>query len=331
MIPHNKFNGINVVLGTMPIGGSLNKQDTQEVLDIFKTSYNEIDTAILYQDGKTQAVLGELQAAQNFKTSIKCNPWYPSTFTYSGGLKSAVLKEQVEKSLKNLGVDKVALLYLHAPDYLTPIEESVQAVIELFQEGKFDEWGLSNYAAWQVVDIYHLCLSKGWKPPTVYQGMYNYVTRNVEPELFPALRRCNMKFYTYNPLAGGVLTGRHSFEDAPKSGRFNTKTQWGQRYLDRFWKPDVFSVLEDMKTLIKDKPEISMIDIAFRWLFFHSKLQPGDAVIIGGSTVEHIKSNLDRISKLQPLDEDILQECEKAWELSKGSCASYFRSPNDIF
>jgi aflatoxin B1 aldehyde reductase len=79
--------------------------------------------------------------------------------------------------------------------------------------GKFKRFALSNYAAWEVMEIYHICKQRGFVLPTVYQGMYNALTRDVERELFPCLRRLGMSFYAYNPLAGGLLTGRYSYDD----------------------------------------------------------------------------------------------------------------------
>jgi aflatoxin B1 aldehyde reductase len=113
----------------------------------------------------------------------------------------------------------------------------------------------------QLDEIIEICKEKDYKMPSVYQGMYNYLTRTIEPELFPAIRkyvahfsfflflyfsfflifsflsflgtRYGMKFYVYNPLAGGVLTGRYSYEDQPTSGRFDGGTSWGLKYRER--------------------------------------------------------------------------------------------------
>ena len=85
-------------------------------------------------------------------------------------------------------MEKVNVFYLHGPDRDTPINETLEACNELYEEGKFTELGISNYAAWEVVDIYYICEQNGWVKPTVYQGMYNLLTRAGEAELFPALR-----------------------------------------------------------------------------------------------------------------------------------------------
>ena len=74
-----------------------------------------------------------------------------------------------------------------------------------FAEGKFKEFGLSNYASWEVADIYHICKRNGWVLSTVYQGMYNAITRMVEGELFPALRHFGLCFYAYNPVRNAAI------------------------------------------------------------------------------------------------------------------------------
>ncbi|XP_029085859.1 uncharacterized protein LOC114899368 isoform X2 [Monodon monoceros] len=83
---------------------------------------------------------------------------------------------------------RVDLFYLYLPDHGTPMEETLRACHQLHQEGKSVELGLSNYAAWEVAEICTLCKSNNWILPTVYQGMYNATTQQVETELFPCLR-----------------------------------------------------------------------------------------------------------------------------------------------
>ncbi len=111
--------------------------------------------------------------------------------------------------MQRLNTDFVDLLYMHSPDLETPIEQSLQACFEAYQLGKLKAFGLSNFAAWQVAEVVELCRKHGWMLPTVYQGMYNALTRDVEKELFACLRHYDIAFYAYNPLVGGLLTGKH--------------------------------------------------------------------------------------------------------------------------
>jgi len=223
-------------------------------------------------------------------------------------------------------MNKVDLLYLHAPDHQTPLLDTLRAINDLHQAQQFSEWGLSNYASWEVVHIYHLCMANGWKPPSVYQGMYNCLTRGIEKELFPALRKCGMKFYAYNPLAGGILTGRYKFDESPEDGRFTNKTVWGNRYRDRFWHKQVFDAV-DVIAKACETNNISMLIASLTWLYKHSQLKGEieDGVIIGGSSLSQISSNLDIVENIKELPEDVLKAIDQAWEIAAPVCPQYFR------
>ena len=86
------------------------------------------------------------------------------------GLSYEGVKKQLNESLKALKRDKVELFYLHMPDHKTPIKETLRAVNDLHKEGKFRDFGVSNFAAWQVAEIQTICQYEGWVAPTVYQG-----------------------------------------------------------------------------------------------------------------------------------------------------------------
>jgi len=132
------------------------------------------------------------------------------------------ITSQLNGSLKALGVEKVDIYYIHFPDIKVPIEETFATLNDLHKEGKFVELGLSNYAGWDVVRIYWFCKSKGYVVPTVYQGLYNAISRHPEAELFPALRACGIRSYWFNPLAAGLLTGKYtSLEEKLTEGRFS--------------------------------------------------------------------------------------------------------------
>ena len=110
------------------------------------------------------------------------------------------------ESLKALKAEKVDMWYLHAPDRSTDYEVTMKAVNELYNEGYFKRFGLSNYMAWEVAQICEICRREGYVMPSVYQGGYNALRRAVEPELFPCLRKYGTAFYGYNPLAGDNIS-----------------------------------------------------------------------------------------------------------------------------
>lgn len=284
----------------------------------------EFDTAYMYQGGKTEKFIGQMKNLGNVEIASKANPFDKKLLDAAG------VRHQLETSLKNLGVDCVQIFYLHAPDHYTPIRETLVAVQALYEEGKFKELGLSNFASWEVAEVYTICKENNWILPTVYQGMYNCLTRMVEKELFPCLRFFDMKFYAYNPLAGGVLTGKHKFQDSNKTepGRFFGSQKWAVAYRERFWKNDVFSAVDKIQTTLNEVygDEVKITEAVIRWLYHHSALDgsKGDGVIIGSSNIHHLEENVAYAMK-GPLDEKVVQSIEECWSMTSHTCPDYFR------
>ncbi|XP_060235167.1 aflatoxin B1 aldehyde reductase member 3-like isoform X2 [Meriones unguiculatus] len=195
------------VLGVMDIGWSLE----ESVRAFLQRGYTEIDTAFVYGDGQCETILGGLglrlgRSGCEVKMATKCIPRIRTSQNLDN------IRFQLETSLKRLQCPRVDLFYLHIPDHSTPIEETLQTCHQLHQEGKFVELGVSNYASWEVAEICTICKKNGWIMPTVYQGVYNATTRQVEKELLPCLRHFGLRFYAYSPLAGGLLTGKYKYE-----------------------------------------------------------------------------------------------------------------------
>ena len=308
------------ILGTMTFGDQVDQDTAQEMLQQFiGAGNNEIDTAHIYCEGRTEEMLGRLlppEARDKLFIASKVNPWYDN------GLQQAQVKQQMAEILQRLGTDRIDLLYLHSPDLDTPIAQTLESCFEMFQQGKFKHFGLSNYASWQVAEVVETCRHNGWMQPTVYQGMYNALTRDVERELFPCLRNYGMRFYAYNPLAGGMLTGKHlSIDDIPDSGRFNVE----RGYLDRYWKRDYFDVLQELQTACQEL-SIKPVEVALSWLVNHSLLDDGngDGIILGASRVEHLDQNMKACGHA-PLDPSILEILDRGWEIIKPNCFKYFR------
>ncbi|XP_030078282.1 aflatoxin B1 aldehyde reductase member 2 isoform X2 [Microcaecilia unicolor] len=314
------------VLGTMEFGRRTSADVSGEMCrEFLARGHSELDTALMYADGESERILGKLALGEQVKIATKANPLEGKTF------KAESVRTQLESSLKHLKTSSVDLFYLHMPDHETPIEETLRACQELYKEGKFKELGLSNYASWEVAEIYHICKNNKWVLPSVYQGMYNATTRQVETELLPCLRHFGMRFYAYNPLAGGILTGKYIYTDKDKSqpaGRFFGNT-WAQVYQNRYWKENQFEAIDLIQQALvaaygANKP--SMTSAALRWMYHHSKLQAkcGDAVIIGMSSMEHLLQNLDAAEE-GPLLAAVVDAFDKAWYLTAADCPNYFR------
>lgn len=311
---------MKIILGTMTFSEQVDQNTAQSMLALFVESGNfELDTAHQYCDGKTEEMLGVLippEKRKNLSIASKVNPWNDQ------GLQPDQIEKQLGEILHRLGTDYIDLLYLHSPDLDTPIEKSLERCFDLFQQGKFKSFGLSNYASWQVAEVTEICRKNGWMEPSVYQGMYNSLTRDVERELFPCLRNYGISFYAYNPLAGGLLTGKYlSVDEIPDSGRFLLN----DTYQSRYWKKEYFQVLQKLDEACKEF-HLKSTDAALSWLVNHSNLstEHGDGIIIGVSKIDHLKQNLTACAHA-PLDQSILDILDHGWEIIKPNCFRYFR------
>ncbi|KAI9203020.1 Aldo/keto reductase [Polychytrium aggregatum] len=319
----------HVILGTMTfgtgVGGRINDLAViQEILDLFHAhGHTEIDTARMYCQGNTEEVLAALNiqtSHHGFSLATKVYPFQ------SGDHEPEKLKATFAASLAALKTQKVDIFYLHAPDHQTPLEDTLGAVQSLYEAGHFKELGLSNYPSWKVMEIWRICKEKGYVLPTLYQGMYNAITREVEPELIPCIRHLGMRFYAYNPLCGGLLTGHYKFDmDIEKGSRFDGTNSQGDRYRQRYWNQVNFEAVEIIKAACA-KHGVTPAEAAHRWLLHHSMLDQtkGDGIIIGISSVGHAKQNLDDCEK-GALPTEVVDALDEAWHRAKGASPLYHR------
>ena len=309
---------VNLILGTMTIGESVFQPDVEEFVNTFlDAGYDELDTAYVYNDGNCERFLGEVLPGLNrpFKIATKVNP------RISGKLDADAAYKQVSESLERMKLDSVDTVFLHFPDPATPVESVLSAMADLHDRGKYKELGLSNFPAWMVTDVWHICDKHGWVKPTVFEGIYNPLTRRAEAELNACLNHFGMRFYAYNPMCGGLLTGRYGkYEDAPTDGRFTHRPN----YQGRYWKKSFFEGVEVIREAAQ-KHGISSVEATYRWLAYHSMLdaERGDAILIGASKMSHLISNMEAV-KAGPLPEDVVAAFDEAWKITKGDSPEYF-------
>ena len=309
---------VRLVLGTMTFGESVFASDAARFINAFlDAGYQELDTAYVYNDGSCERMLGEILPSlkRSYRIATKVNP------RITGKLDAEAAFMQVNESLERMNLKSVDTVYLHFPDPATPVVSVLEAMAELHDQNKFTELGLSNFPAWMVADVWHICDRRGWVKPTVYEGIYNPLTRKAETELNACLNNFGMRFYAYNPLAGGLLSGRYErFEDKPTDGRFTHRPN----YQNRYWKKSYFDAVDVIKAAC-EKQGITTIEATYRWLIYHSMLDArrGDAVLIGASKLNHLLQNMEAV-KAGPLPEDVVSAIETAWTITKGDSPEYF-------
>lgn len=312
----------NIVLGTMNFGIQNTLSESMDIVTVFlERGYNQLDTAYVYNNGESERIVGEIlsKIPSRIKVATKVNP------KVTGLLDSAAIFDQLNTSLERLKLDCIDLLYLHFPDEHVPLEDSLSAINQLYNQGKIKHFGLSNYSAEMVEEVCKISILNDWIMPYVYEGMYNVLARKVENGLFDVLRKYNIKFYAYNPLAGGLLSGRYTdFDTKPNEGRFHVRPN----YLNRYWKKSFFNAINKIIKELKNY-NMTLAEASLKWLAYHSKLDfsNGDAIIVGVSKKFHLENNIDSIEN-NNLDSKIVRLFNKLWFLVKDDSPNYFRFYN---
>jgi aryl-alcohol dehydrogenase-like predicted oxidoreductase len=207
-------------LGTMTFGSDwgwgADENESRRIFDTYvDRGGNFIDTASVYTDGSSEKLVGafarekrnRLVIATKFTcASVKGDP-------NSGGNHRKNMVQTVEQSLKRLGFEAIDLLYLHAWDGTTPVEEVMRAFDDLVRAGKVHYAGISDTPAWQVARMQTLADLRGWAPFVALQVEYNLVQRTVERDLLPMARALGLGVTPWSPLASGVLTGKYTARD----------------------------------------------------------------------------------------------------------------------
>lgn len=157
--------------------------------------------------------------------------------------------------------------------------------------------------------------------------MYNVITRNIEAELFTACRRYGLDIVIYNPIAGGLFSGKIKSRDmVPETGRFSDKGgAQGVNYRQRYFRESTFKAMQLIEGTV-EKHGLTMIETALRWTVHHSGLRVkngNDGILIGISSVEQLENNLDNLEK-GPLPDEVVQVLDEAWQVSKADSAPYW-------
>lgn len=185
----------------------------------FDAGINFIDTANVYNDGRSEETLGNALKGRMDKVVVATKFSFPrKTSANSWGASRYQMMQAVEESLRRLQSDHIDLFYCHRWDNTTPIEETLRALDDLIRVGKVRYIGASLYASWQLAHANVLAELKGWTPFVVLQSEYNMLKREVEREVLPYCRAHKVGFVPYYPLAGGFLTGKYEAGNPPPAG-----------------------------------------------------------------------------------------------------------------
>ena len=318
-LPKTGLRVSRLAFGTMTFGAQTDEATAQRIMDCcLDAGINFIDTANVYNGGAAETIVGKTLRGRRDKVILasKVRGKMGDAPDETGLSRSAILKA-IDASLARLGTDYLDLYYLHQPDYDSPIEETLETMEELVRAGKVRFPAISNYAAWQVAEILWICEERGYHPYFISQPMYNLIARGIEDEYIPFCQRFGVAVVPYNPLAGGLLTGKHSKQGAPTPG---TRFDGNKMYQDRYWLDDDFAAVEDLRSIAAEAGK-TLVELALQWLL----TQPAvDSIILGASRLEQLQENL-KAADGPRLDKSVLERCDAVWKRLRGITPKYNR------
>jgi len=239
--------------------------------------------------GVTEEILGRWLRGKRdrFIVATKCFvPTGPAPFD-SGNSRKHIL-DAVEASLRRLQTDYIDLYQLHGYDPATPIDETLGALDDLVHQGKVRYLGCSNFLTYQLVRAVGRTETLRLARLDCVQPRYNLLFRQIEREMLPYCGEEGIGVIPYNPIAGGLLSGKHSpANPPPESTRFTLGTA-GKMYQDRYWHDREFDTVEALRGLA-DEAGVSLVTLSVAWVLANQAIT---APIIGASRPEQLGPSL---------------------------------------
>ena len=233
-------------LGTMMFGGPADEATSARIIArAAEQGINFIDTADVYNDGRSEEVVGRAIAGNRGHWVLATKFANPTgTGPNDRGLSRRHAFRAAEASLRRLGTDVIDILYLHKEDHTTPLDETVGALADLIRAGHIRHFGVSNTRAWRIAEICRLCDEAGIGRPVVSQPYYNALNRMPEVEQLPACAHFGLGVAPYSPLARGVLTGKYKPGAAPGEG---TRAGRGdKRIMQTEWREESLVIAQEI-------------------------------------------------------------------------------------
>jgi aryl-alcohol dehydrogenase-like predicted oxidoreductase len=236
-----------IVLGTMMFGGQTDEPTARRIIDEGRErGVNFLDTADVYNEGRSEEVVGRAVAGQRDRWVIATklgNPVGPGPM--QRGLSRPRVMNAVEASLKRLGTDYIDIYYLHREDHDTPLAETVHAMADLIRQGKIRYFAVSNYRGWRVGEAAWLADQAGIDRPAASQPCYNATYRVPEAEHLTACAHYGVGVVAYSPLARGVLTGKYDPAVPPPA---DTRAGRGDKRIhETEWRPETLELAQTIR------------------------------------------------------------------------------------
>ena len=252
-------------LGTMMFGGPTDEPTSARIVaQALERGINFIDTADAYTEGRSEEIVGRAIAADRSRWVLATKVANPQgDGPNQSGLSRLHVTNGCEASLRRLGTDVIDIYYLHKEDHDTPLAETIGAIADLVRMGKIRYFGVSNYRAWRVAEICHLCDALGIDRPIVSQPYYNAMNRMPEVEHLPACGFYGLGVVPYSPLARGVLTGKYRPDAKPEEG--SRAARGDARMMQTEWRPESIAIVQEIKAHAEARG-LTPVQFAVRWV-----------------------------------------------------------------
>jgi aryl-alcohol dehydrogenase (NADP+) len=308
-------------LGTMTFG--LQSDETASIAVLNQAAEGGItflDTADVYPlggglptVGRTEEIVGRwLQGKrENFVVATKCWGRMGPAAWEQGNSRKHILSA-VEGSLRRLGTDYIDLYQLHAPDPGTPIDETLGALDDLVHAGKVRYVGCSNFLSYQVARALGRSEARSLVRFDSIQPRYNLLFRQIERELLPLCAEEGLGVIPYNPIAGGLLSGKHNPSTPPTEGTRFTLGSAAGNYQNRYWHDREFATVEELRK-IAERAGVSLVTLSVAWVLANPAIT---APIIGASRPEQLVDSLAAAEYVLPKElADELDETTRSYRL----------------
>jgi aryl-alcohol dehydrogenase-like predicted oxidoreductase len=270
-----------ICLGTMMFGKRTELAEAGRIVDSARDAgINFIDTAGTYAGGDSERMVGELIRPDRDRWVLGTKVGNPvGTDPNQRGLSRRWIMRAIHDSLRRLETDYIDIYYCHVDDETTPLEETLVALGDLVRAGDIRYFGLSNFRAWRVAEVVHLCRELGLPRPMACQPAYNTMTRQAEAELLPACAHLGLGVVSYSPLARGVLSGKYEPGVEPPSD--SRAGQRDYRLLETEWRPESLVLARQIKAYAERKG-MSAGQFAVNWVLNNTLVT---AVVAGPRTL----------------------------------------------
>ncbi len=291
-------------LGTMTFGREADEATSFAIMDRFiELGGNFFDTANTYTAGKTEEVVGRWLKERGARDKV-----FLATKVYAkmgpgandGGLSRYHIQRAVEDSLRRLQTDVIDLYQIHRWDPGVPVEETVAALSYLVDQGKVRYLGASNLQAWQLSKFLYTADRLNEYRFISLQPIYNAISRGIENELLPLCQAEGIAVMPYNPLAGGVLTGKYKRGEALPEG---ARLQFLKNYYDRYYNEEALDTADRFVQAARERG-VTPAQLAMAWVLAEPRVT---CPIIGARNMEQFEDTLGALEvKLTPEEREAL-------------------------